>query len=325
MFLAGDVGGTKVNLALGHFEDGPCSFVKEASFPSAEHAGLGEIVRTFLSNCPDRIERACFGIAGPVKHRKVQATNLPWRIDADELEHGLNLGHVDLLNDLEANAYGVFALQDKDLLTLQEGEPGVEGNAAVISAGTGLGEAGLYWDGKRHHPFASEGGHAEFGPRTDEDVALWRFVKKICPSVGWEEVLSGKSFMRLYHFLLEQTGTQPPGWLSDEMESGLPAAAVTRAGNENRCPICRRTNQLFLHLYALEAANVAQKFLAVGGVYLGGGLIPKLLPSLDVEAFRADFRGEGPLADLLETIPVKVILNDKAALLGAAWYAENVG
>ncbi|MFQ3671600.1 MAG: glucokinase, partial [Verrucomicrobiia bacterium] len=197
------------------------------------------------------------------------------------------------------------------------------GNRGVVSAGTGLGEAGLFWDGLRYHPFACEGGHCDFSPRDEETLALYQFVRPQCTSPGWEEFLAGRSFMRLYHFTLSRSGTRTPAWLAEEMERGLPAAAVSQAGNESRCPVCRHTNQLFLKLYAMEAANLALKLMATGGIYLGGGIIPKLLPSLDPEVFAATFRGTGPLREVLARIPVRIILNDKAALLGAAWFAQH--
>lgn len=323
MFLAGDIGGTKVNLALGHFEDGPCTFIRQASYPTKSESSLERILHRFLDEGEEKPATACLGIAGPVQNGKVRGTNLPWTIEADELARATGLPRVHLLNDLEANAYGIFALQPADFHDIQPGRPAAVGNRAVLSAGTGLGEAGLFWDGLRYHPFACEGGHAEFSPRDEEDLALYQFIRPRCASPGWEEFLSGRAFMRLYEFMLLRTSTHTPSWLAEEMETGAPAAAVTRAGNENRCPVCRRTNQLFLKLYAMEAANLALKLMATGGVYLGGGIIPKLLPSLDPTAFARTFQGDGPLRELLAQIPIRIILNDKAALLGTAWFAHH--
>lgn len=323
MFLAGDIGGTKVNLALGHFEDGPCTFIRQASVPSKGNGSLADIIRRFLDQGSERPEVACLGIAGPVQNGRVHATNLPWTIEADDLAQAARIHRVHLLNDLEANAYGIFALNPGDFYEVQPGNPAAVGNRAVLSAGTGLGEAGMFWDGLRYNPFACEGGHCDFSPRDAEGLALYHFIQPFCPSPCWEDVLSGRSFMRLYQFTLARSGTQTPAWLAEEMESGIPAAAVTRAGNENRCPVCRRTNELFLKLYAMEASNLALKLMATGGIYLGGGIIPKLLPSLDPAAFAFTFQGNGALRDLLARIPIRIILNDKAALLGAAWFVHH--
>ncbi len=323
MFLAGDIGGTKVNLALGHFEGGPCTFLREASYPSNQEGGLDAILDHFLNDAPAPPESACLGIAGPVQNGRVHATNLPWTIDGEDLARSIGVRRLHLLNDLEANAYGIFALAPADFHTIQPGNPAAVGNRGVVSAGTGLGEAGLFWDGLRYHPFACEGGHCDFSPRDEEDLALYHFVRPLCPSPSWEDFLAGRSFMRLYDFTLSRSGSRTPAWLAEEMGSGIPAAAVTRAGNENRCPVCRRTNELFLKLYAMEASNLALNLMATGGIYLGGGIIPKLLASLDPATFCQTFRGNGPLRDILAQIPIRIILNDKAALLGAAWFAQH--
>lgn len=323
MFLAGDIGGTKVNLAIGQGEDGSCHFVRQATYPSKGNGSLAEIINRFLQEGSEQPRVACLGIAGPVQNGRVQATNLPWVIEVEEVARATGLDRVHLLNDLEANAYGIFALNPGDFYEVQPGNPGAVGNRAVLSAGTGLGEAGIFWDGLRYHPFACEGGHSDFSPRDPEGLALYQFIQAFCPSPSWEDVLSGRSFMRLYEFMLARSGTHTPAWLAEEMESGIPSAAVTRAGNENRCSVCRRTNELFLKLYAMEASNLALKLMATGGIYLGGGIIPKLLPSLNPVAFASTFRGNGPLRDLLAQIPIRIILNDKAALLGAAWFVQN--
>jgi glucokinase len=320
MILAGDIGGTKVNLAF--FGESlrltPDNF---ASFPSRDYSSLEEIARTFLSERKLKADYACFGIAGPVKKRRVAVTNLPWIITDKDIKQSLHLKHVWLINDLEANAHGIYGLTPKDFVTLNEGEEGAIGNAAIISAGTGLGEAGLFWDGNRHLPIASEGGHSDFAPRTDLDVELLVYLRKRFGQVDWEAVLSGPGLYHIYEFLRQRNGGQEPAWLAAELLSEEPPKVITRAALENKCDLCVRALDMFLDYYGAEAANLALKVLATGGIYVGGGIAPKVISRLTDGRFMNAFIGEGRMKNLLAAMPVRVIMNDKTALIGAARFA----
>jgi glucokinase len=226
-----------------------------------------------------------------------------------------------LLNDLEANAYGIATLAPEDFLTLNEGAPQAEGNAAVIAAGTGLGEAGLYWDGRRHRPFASEGGHASFAPSNTLQVELLRYLLTHFTHVSWERVLSGPGLHTIYTFLRDTGRGIEPAWLSEEIHTGDPAAAISGAALEDRCALCMQALDLFVALYGAEAGNLALKVMATGGVFVGGGIAPKIIEKLKDATFMQAFTAKGRLQPLLETIPVHVILNDQTALYGAARYA----
>jgi len=323
MILAGDIGGTKVNLALFNQIDQDYHSVRAASFPSGKYATFDAIVAEFLADGPEKPTHACFGIAGPVIHREVHTTNLPWVIRATDLEEKFSIPVVHLLNDLEANAHGIFTLKDSDFLVLQAGSLDASGNVAVIAAGTGLGEAGMFWDGKKHRPFACEGGHSDFAPRNDLDIALLVHLLKKYPAAGWEHVLSGQGLVRIHEFLREHTGIPAPSWLEQEARNEDPAAAISRAGLENRDPICAQAVDLFAKYYAAEAGNLALKIMATGGVYIGGGIAPKMRAALQRVDFSAHFCDKPPMEKLLRKIPIKVILNDKTALLGAAHYAAH--
>ena len=321
MILAGDIGGTKVNLAF---------FGPDELFPTPEHQGtfsshdygsLAEIVGCFLAERQLKADYACFGIAGPVRQGRAQLTNLPWLIDAHELTRSLDLKCVWLINDLEANAHGIAGLAPEDFVVLNYGEAGAVGNAVVISAGTGLGEAGLFWDGNRHLPIASEGGHADFAPRTDLDMELLRYLHARFTQVSWEHVLSGPGFFHIYEFLRDTERGQEPAWLAAEISREDPPVPITRAALAGKSDLCVRTLDLFVTYYGAEAANLALKMLAIGGVYLGGGIAPKIITKLKDETFLEAFIGEGRMKTLLAAIPVRVIMNEKTALIGAARYA----
>jgi glucokinase len=317
MILAGDIGGTKTNIAF--FEDGTR---REATalqtFSSRAHGGLEEIVRQFIGEHALRVEHAAFGVAGPVRNGRCEATNLPWVVDAGALATELGIRDVWVINDLEANAYGIAALGPTDLVTLNAGAPDAAGNAAIIAAGTGLGEAGLYWDGRTHHPFATEGGHANFAPGDALEAELLRWMSSQCDHVSWERLVSGPGLVNVYRFLRDTRGGEEPAWLAEEMRAGDPAAAISRAAQSGASPLCSQALDLFMGLYGSEAGNLALKIMATGGVYIGGGIAPKNLDKLEAGAFMKRFVAKGRMQQLLEAMPVKVILNDKTALLGAA-------
>jgi glucokinase len=318
MILAGDIGGTHARLASFHVVAGRVHALAEQTFPSREYASLPDIVQTFVSTHAISVTHACFGIAGPVRHGRSEAINLAWAVDAQQLAQQLGLEIVHLINDLEANAYGVAALAPEDFVILHAGASEAEGNAAVIAAGTGLGEAGLYWDGTQHCPFASEGGHASFAPADALQTELLQYLQPRLTHVSWERVLSGPGLCNVYSFLRDTQRGIEPAWLTEAMQQGDPAAAVSHAGLAGTSDLCVQALDLFVALYGAEAGNLALKFMATGGMFIGGGIAPRILAKLQGTAFLHAFWTKGRLQSVLEAIPVRVIMNDKAALYGAA-------
>lgn len=322
MILAGDIGGTNTRLACFEAAGATSTLVVEETFSSQDYNSLGEIVKTFLARHKMSIRCASFGIAGPVNQQCVRTPNLAWTVDGNELSHMLQVKTVGLINDLEANALGIACLRPEDFCVLSEGEAASVGNAAIISAGTGLGEAGLYWDGAQHHPFASEGGHADLAPRNNKELELLRFLLKQFGHVSYERVLSGPGILNIYQFFRLKRKKKVPAWIHAGMKERDPAAVISEAGVEGTCEICVETMDLFISLYGAEAGNLALKVMARGGLYIGGGIAPKIIPKLRGPQFLHSFRDKGRMKPLLEEIPIRVILNDKAALLGAARHAR---
>lgn len=322
LLLAGDVGGTNARLAL--FEwDGRTEVVR-ATYPSREHAGLDEIIRAFLGEHPAHVAGACVGVAGPVRNGRTQEVNLAWPVDAASLAATLGLGRVILLNDLEANAWGIGALGADDLVTLQAGAPGASGNAAVISAGTGLGEALIVreTDGTTI-VVATEGGHVDFAPRTEDQVELWRSVMADIGHVSVERVCSGMGLVAIERLLRTRAGEPDPDWLVKARDGGDEAAAISAAGLARSDPVASAALDMVVEIYAAQAANLALTCLAVGGVYLGGGIAPKILPRLREGGFLRVFTDKGRFSQLMTTIPVHVIVNQDTALMGAALRAAR--
>jgi glucokinase len=315
MILAGDIGGTKTHLAL--FDEG-LQLVAERTYASRDYAACDLILEKWLSEPLPRARIACFGVAGPVKRGHVQTTNLPWVLDARDLAGRLGLGCVRLINDLEANAHGIAALGRNDFALLNPGADGAEGNAALISAGTGLGEAGLYWDGAMHRPFACEGGHAGFSPRNDLEIELLRHLISRFGPVSWERVLSGPGLVNIHEFLRDTGRAEEPGWLARRLRDQDAAAAISQAALDGSSPLCAMALDLFVSLYGSEAGNLALKVMATGGVYIGGGVAPKIIDKIRGSDFLEAFCDKGPMKPLLSAMPVRVILNEKTALLGAA-------
>jgi glucokinase len=320
--LSGDIGGTKTRLAIIEVNGSQLNTLREVSYPSQNYPTFDELVADFLHGS-DIPSRAGFGIAGPVQGRVVQTTNLPWRIDADALQRQFGFARCLLLNDLEATACGLPALGTADLLTLHEGATNAIGNQAVIAAGTGLGEAGLFWDGHAHQPFATEGGHTSFTASDDREFALLKYLQQRYEHVSWERIVSGMGIVALYEFMCHYHHATVPAWLNDEMEQGDVAAAIANAAMSERDELCMETLDWFLQLYGSEAGNMALKMMSRGGVYLGGGIAPKILSRLQNGIFLKAFFNKGRMRPLLEAMPVKVILNDKAALYGAALFAAR--
>lgn len=324
MILAGDVGGTKVHLALYAFEGGNLSLVREHKYPSQKYPSLEAVLTEFFAGSLEHgVTAACFGAPGPVIDQRMEPTNLPWKLDARVIARELNIQHVVLLNDLEANAYGISELSKEKLYTLHAGDPSAVGNAGLVSAGTGLGEAFLIWDGKRHMPVASEGGHSDFAARTPDEIALLQYLtEKLKGRVSYERVVSGLGLINVYSFFRDVKKMDEPAWLKERMATEDPNRVIGTAGEDGSSEICAATLDLFSGAYGAECGNIALKVLARGGVYLGGGIPPKILKTLKGDTFRKAFLDKGRLSPLLETIPVRVILDETTALLGAAAFAE---
>ena len=314
--LSGDIGGTKTRLAIFEVAGARLQGVVERSYPSRDFATLQAILEDFLAAGDARPDAACFGIAGPVRGDVVDVTNLPWRISAAEIAAQFGFRRVALLNDLEANAWGLRALAEEDFHILNTGVEDPAGNAAVIAAGTGLGEAGLYRDGARLLPFATEGGHAGFNPGSELEIALLRFLMARYGHVSWERLVSGPGLVNIHEFLVQHRGHTVAPWLRDELQASDPAAAISRAAQSGRDTLCVEALALFVRLYGVEAGNLALKMMASGGLYLGGGIAPKILNQLAGGAFMDAFRAKGRMSALLERMPVRVILNDRTALYG---------
>lgn len=324
MILAGDIGGTSTRLALFERDGEKFRAVAEEKYASADFPSLDAAIERFLSGKPNGIARTCFGVPGPVTGEIVKFANLPWAIDARAIKNALGIEQVGLINDLEANAYGLSELGETDFAVLNEGVKNPTGNAAIISAGTGLGEAGLHFEEemKTLRPFASEGGHADFAPRDDSEIELLRYLLAKFGRVSVERVVSGQGLKNIYEFLRDTRRAEEPVWLREEIaDSDDAAAVISKNGIDKKSEICERALNLFASAYAAEAGNLALKMLATGGVFLGGGIAPKILPKLREPFFLESFVAKGRMRPLLEKFPLRVVLNDKAALLGAARFA----
>lgn len=315
--LSGDIGGTKTRLAIVTVQGNAVRIEREVSYPSQQYQRFESLLEEFLAGVTAP-EVAAFGIAGPVQGRVAQTTNLPWKIDADALQVQFGFRDCFLLNDLEATAYGLPALGADDLLSLQAGVEPAQGNLAVIAAGTGLGEAGMFWDGKQHRPFATEGGHASFAPSNTLEFALLRHLQQQFGHVSWERVVSGMGIVSIHEFLCQYRQSEVPTWLAEEMRDGDAAAAISNAALSGKDATCAQAMECFVRLYGAEAGNLALKIMSRGGLYIGGGIAPKILPMLQSELFLESFLGKGRMRPLLEAMSVRVILNDRAALYGPA-------
>ena len=327
MILGGDVGGTKCNLALfrevsGRLSEGEGKRYRSHDYPQFDDV-VTDFLRTVVQPAGVKLTAAGFGVAGPVHEGIAVATNLPWRVNSQNLAGLLGLPKVALINDLEANAYGIAALDRQDFEILNTGSARATGLQAVIAAGTGLGEAGLYWDGATYRPFSSEGGHADFSPRNElEDALLVYLRNRFGGHVSWERVLSGPGLQNIYEFLRDTgRGVEEP-WLREAMVREDAAGVFSRAALEKTSPLCVQALDLFVTLYGSEAGNLTLKLLATGGLFVGGGIAPKILPKLRERVFMDAFVAKGRMRPVLEQVPVRVILNDRTALIGAARCAQ---
>jgi glucokinase len=353
MILAGDIGGTKTHLALFDWVEHRVEPHRQRTFASGDYQSLEEALKEFLKPPPApredhldeveeeqasaeskasppeeplTIEAACFGVAGPVIENRVRTTNLPWFIDGHELATRFSIKSVRLVNDLEATAHGLLVLRPEETVTLNAGTPSTTKRViALIAAGTGLGESILVWDGKQYHPLASEGGHTDFAPNSDLEIDLLRHLRASYLHVSYERVLSGAGLHNIYEFLRD-TKKNEPTWLAERLKVGDPAPVIAEVGLAKQAEICVQALDLFASIYGAEAGNLALKSMALDGVYLGGGIAPKLLSKLQDGTFMRAFAAKGRYKRLLSSIPVRVIMNDGAGLLGAAsvaaWLAQ---
>jgi glucokinase len=325
--LAGDIGGTKTTLAVVSGDDG-LETLAEATFPSNDFPDLETIVSRFLSEAGVRVQYACFGVAGPVSRGRSRITNLPWVLDEERLRESLGLSGVMLINDLVAISTAVPGLGPASLRTLQAGTPEPGGAVAVVAPGTGLGEAFLVWDGARYLACPSEGGHADFAPRNDLEADLLRFVRERQDHVSIERVCSGLGIPVLYDFLRRRSAESEPVWLAERLANAsdrTPVIIEAGAGSGPRSALCASAIELFASILGAEAGNLALKVLATGGVYIAGGIPPRILRALEGGTFLAAFRDKGRFRGLLEGIPVHVVIEPRVAIIGAARYLLSAG
>jgi glucokinase len=325
MLLAGDIGGTKTNLAVYTAEAGPRRPLVEMTFASDDYPNLETIAQKFLAQVRHEVQYASIGVAGPVVNGHVRTTNLPWEMDENQLRDALGLQRVYLLNDLESIGNAIPILEPADLHTLNVGQPEPGGAIGIVAPGTGLGEGFLAWDGSRYRAHPSEGGHTDFGPHSDLEMELLRFWQARRGHVSYELVCSGIGIANIYTFLRETGYAPEPDWLAERLAAveDITPVIVTTATERDE-PLCRQTLDLFVSILGAEAGNLALKLLATGGIYLGGGIPPRILPTLQDGRFMQSFTRKGRFGELLARVPVQVILNPKAGLMGAAAYGLHM-
>src|SRR5580693_689680 len=321
MILAGEIGATRTRLAAFETEGSRLQCVVEKNYVSQQRDGLSGILADFIRTEGIPVHSACLGVAGPVRAGRSKISNLPWVIDAREVAKQLKLNSVGLLNDLEAYAYGIDGLESKDFITLSEGAEEAEGNRAVISAKTGLGMAGLYWDGFRHHPFACEGGHADFAPRNDLQMELLAYLQKKYGRISCERILSGPGVRNVYEFLRDENKEQEPDWLRAQInEGGDIPALISRVALEGKAPICNQALSIFVSVFGAETGNCALNFMSTGGIFIGGSIAAKIVPKMKDPVFMESFLDKGRMATILKDMPVKIVANDDSGMIGAARY-----
>lgn len=321
--LVGDIGGTNTRLAIFTSSGKKLHLEKQQEYPSQKHKSLDEILSLFLKE-ETLIDGGCLGIAGPVEeHTYCKLTNLSWEVNASKIASAHRIGHLTLLNDIEANAYGINTLTADKFLVINEGKA-LRGNRALIAAGTGLGEAPIFFDGQRHIPSPSEGGHCDFSPRDDIEVELFQYLRDLFPEhVSYERVVCGSGLTLLFRFLIEKGYEKSTPSSIEVLESKDAAKAITQRALEKQCPICERALDWFCSLYGAEAGNLALKAMCVNGMYVGGGIAPKIVKALETPTFFEAFTQKGRFASLLADMPIRVILDPETALKGAAYYAQQ--
>ena len=323
--LAGDVGGTNARLAIVELEERTARFVHQNRYPSGAFEGLAPIVRRFCEETGSRPDHACFGIACPVVGDDCTAPNLPWTINARALAAEIGIPRTAIINDFVAVGYGIELLTPADLATLQQGAPEPRGPIALIGAGTGLGEAFLVWQGDHYQVLASEGGHGDFAPGGEAQTGLLRSLRERFGRVSWERLLSGPGIANIYRYLLESGAAPEQPSVRAEIEAEDDATVIVRHALDRNDTLSARTLELFWEVLGAQAGNLALSIVATGGVYMAGGIAPRIAARLDSGPFLAAFRNKGRLAPLLSRIPVHVIMNPSVGLLGAAAVAGRMG
>ncbi len=321
--LVGDLGGTKTNLALVSKDSGPRFPLAEGTFQSGEYKGLDEIVSDFLSQSDYEVSRAVLGVAGPVVSGRSTITNLRWHLDEEQLMKKFSMASVRLLNDLVATAYSIPLLEPEDTVIINEGEPAVEGAIAVIAPGTGLGEAFLVWDGYRYQAYPSEGGHADFAPADQNEIEMLSVYQDSNNHVSYEHFCSGRGLPNIYNYYKQIGSSNETVWGAEQIAAADDPAPIIVNGalnNEQPCELCRKTLNTFISILGAEAGNFALKVMATGGLYLGGGIPPRIVDALREGIFLNSFLRKGRMTSLLNKVPIRIITNPKAALLGAAGY-----
>ena len=325
MILAGDIGGTKTNLALYKVEDKTLTIQAQHEFASRDFGSLIDVIIAFETQTSmPKIDAACFGIAGPVIEGRCRTTNLPWDISTSDLQEYLNIEKMRLMNDLEATAYGMLYLPEDEFVDLNPTGRVMDGNRAIIAAGTGLGEAMLFYDGSDYHPIGSEGGHCDFAPVTGQQDELLKWMRNRYPGhVSYERILSGPGIYTLYEFLYESGFAPQPASMMQITEGKDRSAMVSKCAIKEQDPLCIETLRLFAEIYGAEAGNLALKSMSLGGVYIGGGIAPKILPIMINTHFMDGFASKGRFEEMLRGMQVKISLNPETALLGAAHFGMN--
>ena len=319
--LGGDAGGTKVNLAIFEATATDVKMIKSSSYHSGSFPSVNKILQQFMQENPDdKPEKICLGVAGPVFEGRVTVTNLPWYVDANEISVATGISQVILLNDLEATAYGVAGLEEKDFAVLHAGDAEEGGNISILAPGTGLGEAGLFWDGQYHHPFATEGGHCDFSCRNEEDLELHDFMLKKYKVVSWESIIAGPGVYSIFQFLCEVKKRTMSVAIEDKIKTSDPSAVVSAAAIEESDPVCVEAMRIYIRNLARECCNLILKMKSTGGLLLAGGVPPKIISLLRDPYFYENLLDCDRMQDLVKKVPVKVILNDKAPMIGAGWF-----
>jgi glucokinase len=324
LVLAGDIGGTKTNLGL--FSEGkerPEPKVIE-TFSSQNAPNLEHIIRQFLEIHPKPVSHACFGVAGPVTNGKSKTTNLPWSISEDRIKKQFKFQHVKLVNDLTATVMSIPLLSEDEFYSLNQVPSIKKQNLALIAPGTGLGKALLIYQNDRYLPVSSEGGHADFAPNNEAEIMLWQYLHKHFGHVSIERVLSGSGLVNIYNWLKDSDRSNVSEWLGQKRKKMDPAKTIAEAALVGKDRDCVKALNMFVSIFGAVTGNLALTGMTTGGVFLGGGIPPKILSKLEEDIFMEAFTNKGRFKDFLKAIPVKVVLNDKAALIGAAYCAMNV-
>jgi glucokinase len=324
--LAGDLGGTKTNLSFFRATDAGLEPLESKRYASDDYKSCIDVLKQFLTDTKQSaVDRICLGVAGPVLNGKVELTNIGWSLDTEEMKRELMVQKVAMINDLEATAYGLAALRPEDFISVHPGRLADNGNMAIIAPGTGLGEGGLYWSGEHHYPFPTEGGHTGFAPRTETDIALLKALQKKYGVVSYEKVVAGPAIFDIYSFLREQKQYKEPAWLAKAISDPEEApAAISTAAIEQKDNLCVDTMEYFVRYLAHESANLVMKIKATGGLFLGGGVPPKIAPLLQHKSFYEHYLDCDRMQHLLETVPIRIIKNDKSGLLGAGYYGAYI-